>query len=135
MAFNIFKKKEKPISEKKEKVKEEKKKPEARPIEMKTSKEKRIGLAWRILRTAHVTEKATDLSEKNQYIFNVYPQVNKNEIKKAVEDIYGVDVVSVNTVTIPAKKRRLGKISGWKSGYKKAIVGIKKGQKIELMPR
>jgi len=98
-------------------------------------KEKKVGLAWRILKKAHITEKATDLAAKNKYIFNVYPEANKNQIKKSVEDIYGVNVVSVNTINIPAKKRRLGKSQGWKSGYKKAIVKIKAGQEIELMPR
>ncbi len=101
----------------------------------KNPKEKKIGLAWRILKKAHITEKATDLAAKNKYIFNVYPETNKNQIKKSVEDIYGVNVVSVNIINIPAKKRRLGKSQGWKSGYKKAIVKIRAGQEIELMPR
>lgn len=142
MAFNIFKKKktEKKASpqktaESKGKKTEEKPKKEERPVEVKPKREKRIGLAWRVLRTAHVTEKATDLAERNQYIFNVYPKINKNEIKKAVEDIYGVNVISVNIINIPAKKRRVGKTRGWKTGYKKAIVEIEKGQEIELMPR
>jgi large subunit ribosomal protein L23 len=103
--------------------------------ETKSLKGKRVNSAWRVLKTAHITEKATDLAGKNQYIFNVYLRANKNEIKSAVENIYGIDVVSVNVVNIPSKKRRVGKIYGWKSGYKKAIVKIKEGQKIELMPR
>jgi large subunit ribosomal protein L23 len=108
--------------------------------EVKTSeavkpKEKKAGLAWSILKKAHITEKATDLTAKNQYVFNVYPSSAKTEIKRAVENIYGVDVLSVNIINIPAKKRRLGKSQGWISGYKKAIVKIKAGQEIELMPR
>lgn len=106
-----------------------------KPAETKNPKEKKVGLAWRILKKAHITEKATDLTAKNQYIFNVYPESNKNQIKKSVEDIYGVDVISVNVINIPAKKRRLGRSQGWKSGYKKAVVKIKAGQEIELMPR
>lgn len=134
MAFNVFKKEKTPAETDAKKIKKEKNASE-KPLEAKTPKVKKIDLAWRILKTAHITEKATDLSEKNQYIFNVYPGTNKNEVKKAVENIYGVDVVSVNVINIPSKKRRVGKTLGWKSGYKKAIVSVKEGQKIELMPR
>ncbi len=115
--------------------KENKEMKESKPLEIKNPKEKKIGLAWSVLKKAHITEKATDLTAKDQYIFNVYPESNKNQIKKSVEDIYGVDVISVNVINIPAKKRRLGRSQGWKSGYKKAIVKIKAGQEIELMPR
>ena len=92
-------------------------------------------IAYRVLRGPHVTEKATDLTQKNQYIFKVYPRANKIEIKKAVEDVYGVNVVSVNVIRVPRKRRRLGKIEGWRKGYKKAIIKIKEGQKIEVLPR
>jgi len=81
----------------------------------------------------HISEKATGLSEEDQYIFEVLPNYNKNEIKKAVEGIYGVDVLSVNVIKIPAKKRRLGRTEGFRKAYKKAIVKIKNGQKIEIL--
>jgi len=55
------------------------------------------------------------------------------EIKKSVEGIYGVDVLSVNVIRIPSKKRRLGKTEGFRKAYKKAIVTIKEGQKIEIL--
>jgi large subunit ribosomal protein L23 len=82
-----------------------------------------------------VTEKATDLVKKNQYVFKVWSGVNKTEIKKAIEDLYGVDVISVKIINVPRKRRRLGRIRGWRKGYKKAIVRIKEGQKIEVMPK
>jgi len=91
--------------------------------------------AYRILKMPHVTEKATDLTEKNQYIFRVWPGANKNEIKKAIESLYGVEVVSVKIIKVPAKKRKLGRIEGFRKSYKKAIVKIKEGQKIEVLPR
>jgi large subunit ribosomal protein L23 len=94
-----------------------------------------IGSGYRILKAPHITEKATDLGEKNQYIFKLWPRANKTEIKKSVEGLYGVDVLSVKIINIPKKKRRLGRISGWRAGYKKAIVKIKKGQKIEVLSR
>lgn len=134
MAIKFFKKEEATQSLEKEKASDSKK-TEAKVAAPKISKNKRIDLAWRILKKAHITEKATDLTGKNKYIFNIYDKADKNEVKKSVENIYGVDVVSVNIVNIPPKKRRVGKNRGWKSGYKKAIVKIKQGQKIELMPR
>jgi large subunit ribosomal protein L23 len=81
----------------------------------------------------HISEKASYLAEENQYVFEVLPNFNKNEIKKTVEGIYGVKVLSVNIVKIPHKKRRLGKTQGFRKAYKKAIVRIKEGQKIEIL--
>ncbi|PIQ05738.1 MAG: 50S ribosomal protein L23 [Candidatus Nealsonbacteria bacterium CG18_big_fil_WC_8_21_14_2_50_37_10] len=101
----------------------------------KREKKKVVGEAYRILKTPHATEKAADLAEKNQYVFKVWPRVNKTEIGKAIEDIYGVDVLSVRIIKVPRKQRRLGKVQGWRKGYKKAIVKIKEGQKIEIMPK
>ena len=91
--------------------------------------------AYRILKTPQITEKATALARKNQYTFKTWPEANKAEIKKAIEDLYGVDVISVKIIKVPRKRRRLGRISGWRKGYKKTIVKIKEGQKIEVLPR
>jgi large subunit ribosomal protein L23 len=117
-------------------VKKEKK-IEAKPVVAKasTNKEKRTDFAWGVLKQAHITEKATDLTTHNKYIFEVFPKKNKQEVKNAVEQIYGVDVLAVNMINIPPKKRRMGRIEGLRAGYRKAIVQIKEGQKIELMPR
>lgn len=126
--FDIFKKKRKPEKEKVEKKVE--KKPEiVKP------KKKVPGEAWRVLELPHVTEKATDLGKEDKYLFKVLPGANKIEIKKAIKGLYGVDVIDVKIINIPRRKRRLGKQMGWKKGYKKAIVKIKKGQKIEILPR
>ena len=92
-------------------------------------------MAYRVLSSVHVTEKATGLEAEDKYVFNVLAVANKNEIKKAVEDLYGVNVKNVRIINIPRKQRRLGKQKGWRKGYKKAIVRIKKGQRIEIMPR
>ena len=73
------------------------------------------------------------LSDSNKYVFKVYPNANKIEIKKAIEGVYGVDVLSVNVIKIPKKKRRLGKVQGFKAGYSKAVVKIRDGQKIEIL--
>jgi large subunit ribosomal protein L23 len=88
-----------------------------------------------ILKAPYITEKATNLAEKNQYTFKVWDGANKNEIKKAIENLYKVNVIGVKIINVPAKRRRFGKTPGWKKGYKKAIVQLKKGQKIEIFPK
>ena len=135
--LNIFKKKKKEEKKeiKKKEVEEAKKvvrKEEKKPLKL---KEKKFFEAYRILKSPHITEKATDLVKKNQYVFKVWPRANKTQIGRAIESVFGVDVESVKIIRIPRKRRRLGRIEGFKKGYKKAIVKIKKGQKIEVLPR
>jgi len=124
---------EKPKRRVEEKETEEKKKVEKESPKLKS--EVRFGQSYKILKGPHITEKAGDLTEKNQYVFKIFPRANKIGVKKAIEDTYGVDVVSIKIINVPKKKRRLGKIQGTRPGYKKAIVKIKKGQKIEVLPR
>ncbi len=93
-----------------------------------------FGEAYKILKEPHVSEKATILTEQNKYIFKVYPDANKIETKKAVENLYGVRVKNVNMINIPKKRKVVRGIKGTKSGYKKAIVTLEKGYKIELLP-
>lgn len=138
---DIFKRKpkEKPIKKVEpivEKVKPVEKQKEVKGGVKTVSRKKTVvSDAYRILKSPHITEKATDLTKKNQYVFKVYTRANKVDIRKAIENVYGVSVLDVNIINIPQKKRRLGKITGWRKGYKKAIVKIKKGQKIEILPR
>ena len=108
-------------------------KKEAKPAKLR--KAVKSAVAWKVLERPHITEKATALTEENQYIFRVAQHSNKVEIKQAVEDVYGVDVERVRVINVSGKKRRLGRTKGWKKGYKKAIVKIKKGQEIEVLPR
>lgn len=133
--LNIFKKNKKTEKVKKTEKKEKKEiKAETPQVSSKPKKEAG-GSAYKVLRTPHITEKATALTEKNFYVFNVFEKSNKIEIKRAVEDLYGVEVESVKTINVLPKKRRIGKTMGWSKGYKKAIVKIKAGQKIEVLPR
>ncbi len=85
-----------------------------------------------IIKKPWVTERATELSKIGKYIFIVKSSATKPEIKKAVREIYKVDAVAVNIVNRPAKKKRMGSIIGRQSGYKKAIVTLASGQKIEV---
>jgi len=79
-----------------------------------------------------VTEATTRSLELNKYVFKVDQKSNKNQVRKAVEKLYGVKVISVNTVKVPKKFRSYGKTPGWKAGFKKAVVTLKEGDKIEL---
>ncbi len=90
----------------------------------------------RALSRPHVTEKAAALAQQNRYVFRVFPDATKNQIKQAVEQSYQVDVEKVWVMDVPAKKVRLGrKREGVRQGYKKAIVKVKKGQKIEVLSK
>ena len=79
-----------------------------------------------------ITEKATDLASVGKYVFMVLPQATKPEIKKAVKELYRVDAIQVNITRIPGHPRRFRNIVGRKSGYKKAVVTLKAGQKIDI---
>ncbi len=79
-----------------------------------------------------VTEKSTSLLEQNKYTFIVDPKANKTEIKQAVEKIFNVKVEKVNTMRVKGKYKRVRNIPGKTPDVKKAIVTLKKGDKIEL---
>ena len=138
--FNIFKKKKKrekakeELKEKKEEVPQEARKEAVLSTPIWEEKKEKL-IATLVLKSPHITEKSSDLADKNQYVFKVYPKINKIEIRKAIEELYGVKVVSIKTINVPAKQKRLGKNIGEQKGYKKAIVKIKEGQKIEVLPR
>lgn len=87
-----------------------------------------------LVKQAWITEKAGDLSGFNKYIFIVDKKANKPETKKAIESIYGVKVNDVNIINTKGKSKRLGRSLGKTSTYKKAIVTLKKGHKIDIMP-
>lgn len=109
-------------------VKEAKKVKEEKPTKSKKVK----GFSYQVIKEPHISEKATVLGEQSKYIFKIYENVNKQEIKKSIEGIHGVDVLAVNTIKIPPKKIRIGRTEGFKKGYSKAIVTLKEGQRIEL---
>jgi len=79
-----------------------------------------------------VTEASMANIEVNKYTFKVRKDVNKTEIKKAIEELFNVDVVKVNTLMVKGKVKRLGKTEGRRPNWKKAIVTLAPGSKIEL---
>ncbi|HHE39014.1 MAG TPA: 50S ribosomal protein L23 [Candidatus Cloacimonetes bacterium] len=78
-----------------------------------------------------VTEKTTSLNNiNNSYTFRVSINANKIEIKKAVEKIFNVNVLAVNTIRQRGKIKRMGRNSGKRADWKKAIIKLKQGDKI-----
>ncbi|MDP2637268.1 MAG: 50S ribosomal protein L23, partial [bacterium] len=88
-----------------------------------------------VLRAPRVTEKASMAAAKNEYVFEVYPKASKIQVKRAVEKTYNVNVVSVNTVNLPSKVKRIGRRLGKTAAIRKAIVRLQKGQTIDILPR
>jgi large subunit ribosomal protein L23 len=85
-----------------------------------------------IIKYPIITDKATRLLENNQYSFVVDRYSDKVIIKSAIESLFNVKVIKVNTCLLPRKKKRVGKFIGWKSQYKKAIVTLSEGDVINL---
>jgi large subunit ribosomal protein L23 len=79
-----------------------------------------------------ITERSHNLMAENKYVFKVVKNSSKDEVKKAIESLYKVTVTKINSVNIPSKKRVRGRTVGRKPGFKKAIVTLKEGDKIEL---
>ena len=79
-----------------------------------------------------ITEKAAIQAEANVYTFKVAKAANKIEIKKAIENAFGVHVVKVNTLNTKPKAKRVGRYTGETKTYKKAYITVADGEKIEL---
>lgn len=87
-----------------------------------------------IIKYPLITDKATRLLENNQYTFLVDRDADKLTIKNAIEYLFNVKVIKVNTCRLPRKQKRVGKYIGWKPQYKKTIVSLAKGDAINLFP-
>jgi large subunit ribosomal protein L23 len=87
-----------------------------------------------IIHSPAVTEKNTALkSDQNKYVFKVARDSNKAQIREAVEKLFNVKVVSINTMIVKGKKKRMGRYAGYRSNWKKAIVRLAEGQAIEKL--
>ena len=92
----------------------------------------KINLFDAILRPS-ITEKVTkDQETLGKYAFEVHPQANKNQIRSSIEKIYNVHVLRVNTINRPGKWRRVRREAGKTASWKRAIVTLKKGEKIDI---
>ena len=80
-----------------------------------------------------LSEKSVILKDtQNRYTFKVNPNSNKSEIKKAIETLFKVKVTAVRTANYPGKLHKVGRYEGYRSDWKKAIVTVKAGQKIDM---
>tara|TARA_B100000941_G_scaffold225345_1_gene167564 strand:+ start:149 stop:442 length:294 start_codon:yes stop_codon:yes gene_type:complete len=79
-----------------------------------------------------ITEKATTLSEQNKTVFKVHEKANKKIIKKNIEKLFKVNVIKVNIINQKTKLKMKQGRKSYKTGYKKAIITLKKGQSIDL---
>lgn len=79
-----------------------------------------------------ITEESMMGTALSKYTFKVKKTANKSEIKKAVEEVFGVHVTSVNTINVRGHKRRYGRFEGYTASWKKAIVTLQEGETIEF---
>ncbi len=82
-----------------------------------------------------ISEKSTALGEQGKYVFEVAPEANKIQIKQAIEEVFAakkIQVAHVNILRVPGKMRRLGRHQGMSRAWKKAIVTLKPGQRLDL---
>ena len=88
--------------------------------------------SYDMIKTLIRTEKGTSLEPQRQYLFEVDRSANKVEIRKAIEEIYKVKVQAVNTIVVPGKPKQVRRELGYTSSWKKAVVTLQKGQKIDV---
>jgi large subunit ribosomal protein L23 len=88
---------------------------------------------YKLIRRPIITEKGTTLKEQsNQLIFEVAPDANKSEIKKAIQKLFKVTVLAVRTQNRQGKKKRVGRNVGRRRNWKKAFVSIKEGDRVDF---
>ncbi len=113
---------------KKEEKAVKEKEPEKQPARTKQSV-----LAAELLLKPHITEQSNLLAQKNIYTFRVRPSANKTSIKKAIKEMYGFEPLKISIINMPEKKRKVRGKTGIKSGFKKANIYLKEGEKIEFL--
>ena len=99
----------------------------------KVSREKMPVHYFELIKKPHISEKALRFNSEDKYVFVISQSANKSEVKKAIASLYGVVVKSVNITKVPSKPKKFKGVPGIKSGYKKAIVTLAKGNKIDVM--
>ena len=87
---------------------------------------------YEVLRSPLITEKGASLQAENKYAFEIATGANKPQVKQAVEKAFGVRVTAVNVMRVSGKTRRVGRRQVMTPSWKKAIVTLKTGDKIEL---
>jgi large subunit ribosomal protein L23 len=85
-----------------------------------------------LIKKPWITEKATELNKIGKYVFMVKPEATKPEIRKAIKELYQVEAEKINIIRRAGKAKRFRNVRGRTRGYKKAIVTLKEGQKIDI---
>lgn len=89
--------------------------------------------AYHVIRRALLTEKSNALRGRNIYVFEVDRRADKPEIKRAIESVFKVTVEDVRTLNVRGKVKRLGRFSGKRADWKKAMVTLAEGQSIDIV--
>jgi large subunit ribosomal protein L23 len=79
-----------------------------------------------------VSEKSYSFIHQNKYTFKIHPDAHKTQVRQAVEELFGVKVLNVNVLKVQSKPKRRGTFKGTKPGWKKAIVQLRAGDRIEI---
>lgn len=88
--------------------------------------------AYDIIIRPIMTEKTAGLMEDGKIVFRVQKSATKHDVREAIESLFNVQVDAVNTMRHPGRSRRFGRFTGWRNGYKKAVVTLAPGQSIDL---
>ena len=91
---------------------------------------------YNVLKKPILTEKATDLRERHNVVaFEVDPRANKRMVAEAIEKVFNVKVTGVRIINTARKPKKIGKFSGSRSGFKKAFISLKEGDKVDIFER
>lgn len=114
----------------------EEKKPRARRevVVAKNVQDIQAGGFEHIIHSAYITEKTTDMQPMGKYVFRIFPAANSTQVANAIEAIYKVYVRNVHIITLPAKRVKRGRYTATRVRYPKAIVTLKQGETIEVVP-
>lgn len=83
----------------------------------------------------HISEKSVSKNNQGKYVFEIHRKVSKPQITRAIETLYGVKVEKVNKISVFSKSKKYRRIQGKQSRHNKAVVTLKKGQEIEVLPQ
>lgn len=86
---------------------------------------------WNVILAPVISEKATRVAEHREFVFKVIPDATKDEIRLAVEKVFGVEVAQVRTLNVQGKRKRRGRSVGQRSDWKKSYVTLKPGHDID----
>lgn len=104
-----------------------------KPVEPKVGgKTASTGLSYKYLVKPMVSEKSSVLASQGKYVFVVHPKANKIEVARAIRSVYNVKVIDVNIINMSGKSVRFGRVWGRTKKWKKAVVTLAPGQKIEI---